>query len=437
MTIDNTWLSTLKEESDCAFTDQITFKPSAVFSDGQIRLMQSPPMQPQTWDEYVFKRFSSYYKHLLKNAHTLIIAFDNYQFVPISKSMTQNSRRKHIPTVTFHESNPLPCMVPCGEAWMQHMANRTFKNKLIDMLTFRLPGLLLSQHPTKCIIIDYEKPIIYRMSDGEMVSETIDDIPALGEADVKFTRWANKFGKLLVDSIDGDSIPIALMNHERLLQQETDPPQVSIYRYKINLEKPVRETGNKEKQPRKRAPKEYEYVHIPTLYLCIQDGIRQCLGKMTAPFHKGHEVRMVIALIGLTGTDFNRHLPQLSGKTLWENLVFLWAGLMVAYDPLSQQLRVPAALQHVVCKIYQLKFHKILGPIPALTYSKAYEILQSNPKLAARTKASLAPEPQITTTILNVNWVLQYWTCEPPPNPISEQFGYKADHNNKVSYMDS
>jgi hypothetical protein len=48
-----------------------------------------------------------------------------------------------------------------------------------------------------------------------VVRRELDGLPPLGEADVKFTRYADLYQRLMVDSIDGDSVPIALMHHER------------------------------------------------------------------------------------------------------------------------------------------------------------------------------------------------------------------------------
>jgi hypothetical protein len=41
MTIDSTWLSAFKEEDTSAWTAHPPFAPNAVFSDGQILLMQA------------------------------------------------------------------------------------------------------------------------------------------------------------------------------------------------------------------------------------------------------------------------------------------------------------------------------------------------------------------------------------------------------------
>ena len=423
MTIDGSWLSSFKEEAPEAFTKNIPFHPQAVFSDGQIRLMQSPPNSPQTWDDYIFKRFISYYTNLLKHSKTLIVAFDNYQYVPTAKAMTQTSRRKHIPTIPFSETSPLPCMVPEGESWTQHIANRTFKVKVIELITMRLPKLLLSKFPDATIIIDYDQPILYTKDSFQDL-----DMPPLGEADVKFTRWAEMYPKLLVDSIDGDSVPISLIHLERKLQQQsTTPPHVVILRYKINLEK-------KRKSPDAPKPhKEFEYLNVPLLYLTLKQAVSQATGKLLFHQHIGHEMRMITTLIILTGTDFSRHLPQVSGKTVWDMLVSLWVPLIISYDPLSSQITPEKALSKLIPTIYQTKFSKQLPRKPE-NYDDLYHLL-SHSKLAPRTKSSLASEPQILCTVLNANWILQYWSGESPPDPISPQFGYQK-YKGKVYYQD-
>jgi hypothetical protein len=89
MTIDSTWLSAFKEESPHAFTQKSPFKPSAVFVDGQIKLMQGQQGEPQTWDNFIYRQFA---RHLLKFydvCDVVVLAFDNYEHVPRAKCMTQ------------------------------------------------------------------------------------------------------------------------------------------------------------------------------------------------------------------------------------------------------------------------------------------------------------------------------------------------------------
>ena len=60
-------------------------------------------------------------------------------------------------------------------------------------------------------------------------------MPALGECDIKWTRWFEKYGDGIASSTDGDFIPIALMNHEAHLRTlvggvPSAPYKVAIYR---------------------------------------------------------------------------------------------------------------------------------------------------------------------------------------------------------------
>lgn len=440
MTIDRSWLSCFKEDAFAAFSEKMPFRPKAVFSDGQIRLMQSPPSQPQTWDQYIFNRFVRYYEGFLRNSNILIIAFDNYTYVPMAKAMTQANRRKQFAPVEFHDSCPLPCMVPENERWMQYMANRVFKTKVIEMVVLRLPKILLQRHPECTIIVDHDVPIQYKMVDNVVQSETIEQLPALGEADVKFTRWADRYGRLIVDSIDGDSVPIALMHHEHVLAQQMCPPKIAIYRYKIKTEEDAQEKNASSqeekttgKRKRDKRTLEFEYLDIHTLYIQLQNSIRQAVGKLQLPMHVGHEIRMLIVLIILTGTDFTRNIPLISGRSVWDKLVNLWVSLAVAYDPSSQQLKISQALNKLITKIYQLKFQKQLTATN--TYSDVYKAITQTPQISMRVKKYMPPEPRVITTLKNANWVLQYWKCESTPNPIGEQFGY-SQINGKTVYED-
>ena len=55
MTIDSSWLCAFKEDLPHAFSAHSPFRASAVFVDGQIKLMQGPPREPQTWDDFIHR----------------------------------------------------------------------------------------------------------------------------------------------------------------------------------------------------------------------------------------------------------------------------------------------------------------------------------------------------------------------------------------------
>ena len=89
MTIDSTWLCAFKEDHPHAFTPKSPFRPSAVFVDGQIKLMQAHQGEPQTWDAFIHRQFARHLCRFYESCDTVILAFDNYEHVPRAKCMTQ------------------------------------------------------------------------------------------------------------------------------------------------------------------------------------------------------------------------------------------------------------------------------------------------------------------------------------------------------------
>ena len=244
MTIDSTWIASFKEEAPEAFTKHIPFQPKAAFCDGQIRLMRGHTQGLLTWDDYIWQQFQSHVSRFYRNHNVsvVILAFDDYAHVPEAKCMTQLKRRRHIPKLEILAREPLPPVCPCGQRWEQSISNRVFKAKVIARVVEVLPALLNLQ-PGQQLIIDYAgTPIEYTPNpDGTLGTKELTHLCPLGEADVKFLRYADIYRDLLVDSVDGDSIPIALLHTEasirdltrgsmRLDDLRAAPPRVCIYR---------------------------------------------------------------------------------------------------------------------------------------------------------------------------------------------------------------
>jgi hypothetical protein len=442
MTIDSSWLQAFKEEMPHAFTPKPSFRQSAVFIDGQIKLMQSPPAEPQSWDQFIFRQYARSVGYFLESCDTVVLAFDNYEHVPLAKCMTQTQRRRNIPVASFSETCELPPMVPEGQFWTACISNRTFKTRVIELIILRLPALVLSRRPGKRLIIDYRQPVQYVFDTSSGMSRTqIEELEPMGEADVKFTRYADRFGSLLVDSIDGDSIPIALMHHERCLRSSTCPPMVSVYRMELRVpgeEKPAqpqkRRAGAskaKSDEPppepetapaRRKAPRTYEYVDIHALYEGLRTAIAQSVGRITLPMHRGHEMAMLVSLIALTGTDFSRHLPQISGRTVYGWLPYLWMTLTICFDPASDSLLVSDATNRLVALIYRQKFPKHATSVEGLGQVLAQ---LSSSAISQRVKDSLPSAERVACTVQNANWLLAYWTCLPAPDPIQPCYGFR------------
>ena len=90
MTIDSSWIACFKEEVPAAFARRPPFPPSAVFCDGQIRLMPSAIEGVVSWEEYIQRQFERHIKRYFeRGVSCVILAFDDYAHVPAAKSMTQ------------------------------------------------------------------------------------------------------------------------------------------------------------------------------------------------------------------------------------------------------------------------------------------------------------------------------------------------------------
>ena len=115
--------------------------------------------------------------------------------------------------------------------------------------------------------------------------------------------------------MDGDSIPIALLHMER-----GHAGRVSVLRLHTRLKDSTSNfgsgPGSGSTEPWRssgRPGRVYEYVDVRLLYeSLVRDVIPQCLGRNSLPSHAGHEISMLVCLIGLSGTDFTRGLPLVS-----------------------------------------------------------------------------------------------------------------------------
>lgn len=462
MTIDSTWISSFKEETPEAFTKHMPFQPKAVFCDGQIRLMRGYTQNLLTWDDYIYQQFLSHVTRFFRTigASTVILAFDDYDHVPEAKAMTQIKRRRHIPQVQILEREPLPPVCPSGPRWDQCIANRTFKSKVISLVAQKLPEMLTFL-PGQTLIIDYKgHPVAHRLEGGQVVSEPLQCFEPLGEADVKFTRYAGMFKDLLVDSIDGDSIPIALLYQEKCFRNMTQgsmdpkdltqaPPRICIYRITAKTdedkERPAKKpkTGDKSEVQKavRCANRTYEYVNIPLLYLSLRSVFAQSLGGRSAQaaLHSPYLMSLLTTLIGLTGTDFTRHMPQLSGKSVFNVLPDLIPSLMLSFDVDQHQLDVDTAIHSLVAGIYAAKFGVHVTMSKASSNFNLGSVLTSlrTSKLSQRTKESFPSVAQIECTVRNVNWLLHYWThAEGAPCPVDPQYGFVRNAKGLVTFVD-
>jgi hypothetical protein len=343
----------------------------------------------------------------------------------------QVKRRRHLPPVEFNPRDALPPCVPQGERWQQCISNRTFKSKVIQLVIDQLTRSMLDLGEGQSLIVDYQGPPVRYLRGGE--SMTLSNFGPLGEADVKFTRYADMFETLQVDSVDGDSIPIALLNLE-----QGGTGRISILRLKTNLKEDKEEQAAAKKlkleagaasadPATKRQARTYEYVDVGLLYDALRyTVIPQCTGRAPITSHAGHEMAMLVCLIGLSGTDFTRGLPLVSGKTLHDYLPLLWSRLARSFDPGTRQMVPGPALDLVVSAIYQTKFERHAGPTGA-ALEQTLACIRGSEKLSSKTRDRLPSRETVHCTVRNVNWLLRYWQFADYPDPVQPEFGFARD----------
>lgn len=88
MTIDSDWVQIMKGECPDSFTASPPFVPEAAYIDGMPLLMAAGTTR--RWDDLVKRNFAGpVSRYFRMNAKTVILAFDDYKFVPEAKSITQ------------------------------------------------------------------------------------------------------------------------------------------------------------------------------------------------------------------------------------------------------------------------------------------------------------------------------------------------------------
>lgn len=481
MTINRDWVGVMKEECPAAFTEKPPFRPRVAFIDGMPLLMKSGAVTK--WDELVRYNFvSAVHRFFRIGAQVVVLGFDVYSLVPMAKAITQANRSKNAHGIDFTDASQLPNVVPVE--YNDFMRNRAFKRRVIQMVVETLPGLLALRDGQE-FVVDYEScPIRFShdASLNKVVQTFMVDIPPLGECDVKATRWMRLYGDGVMHSVDGDFLPIALMEYEDRVRRMSGgggavvrPFKMAVYRMKFGAggDDDGNEGGGQGSSGSKRDSRgvavvhagggvskkkgrQMEYVMIPLLYECIYLAMRQCAGtgSRSRSSHDSRYMEMLACLIGLTGTDFTRKLPLVGVKKVWGVLAEsrIWNGLLTSYNPDELSLDVDQACDALVSGLYNEVYKRHI-PSSQGTLVDVLQDLANAPKLSDLTKKRLPTAGRVDATIRNINWLLQYWRCKQPerasdgdewqysracPDPVCDLYGFRKSTGRKcaVQWLD-
>ena len=295
MTIDGDWLKILKTEASVAFQDSLPEKTiHTVFIDGQIKLMK--PDYIKTWDMFIHIQFVKIIqRHFDSGCKVVVLGFDNYKYVPLSKAPTQRKRSKHMPNFDFTAQSELPKLPPTE--WNQAMRNRIFKTKIIQMIQTYFERNYADVFDTSkhTLIFDYmDTPVVLGNCSDNFEGFGL----RRGECDIKAFDYMC-FPSLLIDSTDGDYVPMAMIQYQQK-QLANTPCQIFLKRLKVNTDK----------KRKASARREYEFVNVKMLVDFVH-----CKLSFSCD-----AVKHFAILCSMAGCDFAMNIPLLGPTRLWKNI---------------------------------------------------------------------------------------------------------------------
>lgn len=259
----------------------------------------------------------------------MVLGFDDYTYVPKSKTMTQAKRNKKVPDVKFSEKDKLPANMP--EDWEAAMRNRTFKVKVIQRILAEMKTRVLEKIRNTLILDFANRPTVLfsgastadrepaltrgfmRGIDFEACLPPVDNAAwrGRGECDVKVFFWMTYSRHLLLVSTDGDFVPLAML--QMLLSNRTDA-NCDVFLFRLRTKSEDTEELNAKRQclffGNTRKPKrEYEFVHVDKLLNCVE---RLMPSRVQAP------VDQFCTMVALSGCDFALTLPRVGQRTAWK-----------------------------------------------------------------------------------------------------------------------
>jgi hypothetical protein len=420
MTIDSGWTKILKEGAPQAFKPVLGVTPYTVFIDGQINLMKADYIR--TWTHFFEQQFlNKVEKAFAYGAKVVVLGFDNYKHVPTCKAMTQLQRSRHVPPMTFKEDEQLPAILP--ENWAGAMRNRTFKTKVAAFVVQNL-RIKFQDETTRTLVIDFTDQVEVLGAAFALPAVLQPDSKARrGECDIKAFAYLSNAGPLLVESTDGDFIPLALLQMQKEAIRSGKMPLVILHRmYTVTDSEKMSKKRNTEGNVVRR----YEFVYIAQ----VLDWLRRELTFVPNP------VFTFSALVAATGCDFCMHLPNLGPKTLWK------ARHLLA----SLDLKQPHDLMLAILRIYHNQYKQKVCPMHIRAspqaclqdvvdqYAQLTTGIQRNTKIAQRTRESIWAPERMHAHVKNALWTLQYWeNLDEFLDPLQGAFGYRLQ-NGRVHF---
>lgn len=400
MTIGTAWASVLKTEIPDAFTDKNPRVPTTCFIDGQIKLNKSEHIR--TWQSFLeicfIKPIEFYFAQGTKR---VVLAFDNYKYVPAAKGMTQAKRNKCVVDYKFADTDNLPSAPP--ENWNACMRNRVFKTKVIKLIINNLKHHFNNLEEEGCtLVLDHQTIEVYGASWQQ--AALLGGENRNGESDCKAYDYVSDLETFLIDSIDGDMIVLSLLYLNR-------HPNSDIFVRRIAAK------TEEDKKRKKTNTRQYEFVSINHIASFLRSSVHMQPDPITA----------FCSLVAMAGCDFSRNLPRVGEAKLWLMRDNLRNCDLSSVDGLLSALTV------IYRQVFQrsVRFDKLLNTTPALEeYQATISRIQKTEKISPKIRQAMWLAPVAECHCKNVIWTLLYWTERSnAPAPICPEYGYALGKN--------
>ncbi len=169
-----------------------------------------------------------------------------------------------------------------------------------------------------------------------------------------------------------------------------------------------------------------EFVHVDLIHEFLRSKFRRAARgrECRCP---AWEIKLFIALLGLSGTDFTRNLPLISPQKMWRALGQIAQTFAMMDDAAIDVQRG----KRVVELLYAEAFPKHIDPF---SRRSVWSQAQAS-ELGPRNKALIPTDARIVCTLRNINFLMEYWLAFRPPERI-EDYGFRIGDGGAVEWDD-
>ena len=442
MGFDSQWPKIWNQNSGLFVVERVTCK--TVFIDAQIQLMKSYVHEDEeSWRSFVQRTFFAPIAEFHRRCDTVIVCFDNYQNVPIFKSIEQSKRLSTAAASTntfrFKAGDVLPSRPYEQHIWVQALQNRTFKSNIISLITSMIAADYVPPRRATTLVVDFVNSTRIDYHTQGKTRVVLENMKPMGESDVKFMRYVPLFGDLIVDSIDSDVLLIAAL----FVSRNSSKNNIYVRRYKTRVVLPE---SLKRKLPTHEPEKkrlEYEIIHVNRLmdrlhthiHTAVERAAFLTLPAVLDPPTPAYLTAILSFIVLLCGCDYSKKLPRIGAKTLWDSVDEIVPAILActSYSNNVFVVDTKVSIDGLIASLYartytrHVRLNSAGGSALADNMDTVLAMLHAS-SLSDKTKQDLPTRVSLCTTLRNIEWVINYWAIEngDPACPVDGTHGFRV-----------